>query len=330
MDTILASRNELSLCMIHRSVQIRYGRQSVSRGGMHNARPIGILLYVCPDRVSQQSVQESTSHGAMTDQGAPPTPPATVLPPECPCVRYSPYHLLPGGIRRHANALGYTEATWNRPSSMRNSVEQLYYDALTSRQQAAARSLGYRRHTWTCCANHYTYHHWNHMGSWYPMAKQAYEALGWTMEQWNRDQDYPASAYKVWCRNLTGADEGTCLTEEETAALRTVCYTPSSYRGESLIRPLFEPYEVPAHCQDYVAGLREDEAWDRDPVAMVAEAQAAAAAEGGGRGGPALQPGQVPLVVGGAAVVLVLAVAGGAIWTRKRRRGGEEAGAVSS
>ena len=68
MDTILASRNELSLCMIHRSVQIRYGRQSVSRGGMHNARPIGILLYVCPDK--SEPAERSRKHKPWRHDGS--------------------------------------------------------------------------------------------------------------------------------------------------------------------------------------------------------------------------------------------------------------------
>jgi hypothetical protein len=146
---------------------------------------------------------------------------------------------------------------------MRNPLEELYYDALDSDQQDAADALGYGRHTWTCCVNHYEWHHWGHMGNWYPEAVEAYEALGWTKKRWNRDQDYPASAYKVWCRDVTGEVEGVCLRRDEMAALQSLCYTPSSYRWESLARPLFGTYEVPPHC---AAGVRTrakafDEGW---------------------------------------------------------------------
>eukprot|EP00957_Ditylum_brightwellii_P202569 15330738-Ditylum_brightwellii.AAC.1 len=74
-----------------------------------------------------------------------------------------------------------------------NELEDLYFDALTSEQQSHAEALGYGPLTWTCCLNHFEYHHFGHMGNLYPWATAAYAELGWTKETWNADEDYPSS-----------------------------------------------------------------------------------------------------------------------------------------
>jgi hypothetical protein len=170
-------------------------------------------------------------------------------PPECPCIRYTPWWDLTTDQKRYAANLGYNRNSWNHHRQSYNVLEDLYWPALSPEQQSNATQLGYDHHKWTCCANHYEWHHWGHMGNWWPEAQIAYSVLGYSKPSWNRDYDYPQSAYKDWCRNVTGEQEGACFTELELFALKAVCFgSESVYRYDSLARPIWGTYYKPEHC----------------------------------------------------------------------------------
>lgn len=170
-------------------------------------------------------------------------------PPECPCIRYTPWSSLTNDQKGYAANLGYNKNSWNHHRQSYNTLEDLYWPALSPEQQSNATRLGYDHHRWTCCANHYEWHHWGHMGNWWPEAQIAYSILGYNKAGWNRDFDYPPSAFKHWCRNVTGEDEDVCFTELELFALKTVCFgSESVYRYDSLARPIWGKYFKPDHC----------------------------------------------------------------------------------
>ena len=170
-------------------------------------------------------------------------------PPECPCIRYTPWSDLSDDQKGYAANLGYNKNSWNHHRQSYNTLEDLYWPALSPEQQGNATFLGYDHHRWTCCANHYEWHHWGHMGNWWPEAQIAYSILGYNKAGWNRDFDYPPSAFKHWCRNVTGEQEDVCFTELELFALKTVCFgSESVYRYDSLARPIWGKYYKPDHC----------------------------------------------------------------------------------
>ena len=171
-------------------------------------------------------------------------------PPECPCIRYTPWSGLTNDQKGYASNLGYNKNSWNHHRQSYNALEDLYWPALSAEQQGNATRLGYDHHRWTCCANHYEWHHWGHMGNWWPEAQMAYSILGYNKAGWNRDFDYPPSAFKNWCRNVTGEQEDVCFTELELFALKTVCFgSESVYRYDSLARPIWGgKYFKPDHC----------------------------------------------------------------------------------
>ena len=179
------------------------------------------------------------------------------LPPElidyrplaCPCIRYTPWSGLTDDQKGYAANLGYNKNSWNHHRQSYNTLEDLYWPALSADQQSNATRLGYDHHRWTCCANHYEWHHWGHMGNWWPEAQIAYSILGYNKAMWNRDFDYPPSAFKHWCRNVTGEQEDACFTELELFALKTVCFgSESVYRYDSMARPIWGKYYKPDHC----------------------------------------------------------------------------------
>mmetsp|Transcript_20 Transcript_20/g.18 ORF Transcript_20/g.18 Transcript_20/m.18 type:complete len:245 (+) Transcript_20:335-1069(+) len=183
---------------------------------------------------------------------------AQSLSPNCPCVRYTLWDDLTPAQQNHASALGYNRKKWNYVDKKYNELEDLYFDALTSEQQRHAEALGYGPLTWTCCLNHFEYHHFGHMRNLYPWAAAAYAELGWTLEKWNLDEDYPSSAYKVWCKNAMAENEPLCFTEREEELLTELCYTESSYQFHSLEGMPF-PYVKPVHCTGNAAEEAEAE-----------------------------------------------------------------------
>mmetsp|Transcript_26586 Transcript_26586/g.58263 ORF Transcript_26586/g.58263 Transcript_26586/m.58263 type:complete len:428 (+) Transcript_26586:100-1383(+) len=183
-------------------------------------------------------------------------------PPKCPCLRYQPWSTLTTFQRTAAKNLGYNANKWNHHRGGYNELEELYWEALSPEEQGNATLLGYDRHAWTCCANHYTWHHWGHMLNWWGEANAFYAILGYNKASWNRDFDYPPSEYKKWCLNVTnvsGSEEDACLSEVEVWSLKMVCYgSESIYRYDSLVDPVWGTYELPEHCASAVVEEEEE------------------------------------------------------------------------
>lgn len=99
--------------------------------------------------------------------------------------------------------------------------------------------LGYNQQTWDCCINHYEAYDWVELQTLLPEVHDAIrDGLGYFQSYWDgpkwKSAEVPLVEAKTWCDNVTSVQEDVCLTEKEVEAVKTLCYSPSGYRGEPM------------------------------------------------------------------------------------------------
>jgi len=131
-----------------------------------------------------------------------------------------------------ASQIAYDESTWETLSY--NSIEALAFmdlettdnidDSLNvtfDKPTMILIGMGFTEVTWDCWINHYGGYYWSDLEE-YKIAPY-YEALGWTLDTWNSESDFPASSDKNWIE----------LTVEERQAAANLCYIEQTWNQES-------------------------------------------------------------------------------------------------
>ena len=138
------------------------------------------------------------------------------FPKPFPTIRYTPWNLLPFGVREYAkDRLDYNEATWNLPGT--NPIEDLSWSSLTIEQQTGAKQLGFSSYdTWDCWQNHYGDYSWEEMVD--EEVDEYYEDLGYNSTSWDRDLFVPIED-DYWVEMDDDNDD-----EEDKKALNALCY----------------------------------------------------------------------------------------------------------
>lgn len=142
-----------------------------------------------------------------------------------PSFRYVPWEELDESLVAAAEALEYTEETWNTPGQAE--IESLSYETITldspDIRQQALDTIGYdNEEQWDCYINHYDDYDWEELEE--EEVQQYYAALGWTEESWLGDEDPPESEDMDWAE----------LNDDQQAAASELCYFEQNWDGLSL------------------------------------------------------------------------------------------------
>jgi len=157
-----------------------------------------------------------------------------------PAFRYETYSKLGGSNIAAADALGYTEDSWNSPGTA--DIETIAFSDLSDDQKTAATNLGFTEDTWDCDQNHYTGYWWSELEEF--GLDVHYEALGYDESSWDGITDPPDSA------NLTWAELG----EDQQDAAEQLCYYEETWD----MVPLDEWYVAPTIRFDTFSDLAND------------------------------------------------------------------------
>jgi hypothetical protein len=127
--------------------------------------------------------------------------------------RYRQYKFLYPAEQVLVLALGYDEASWNRPSTA--NTETISFEGLGN-GGATVEKLGISGEQWDCFVNHYSFMEWTELAN---LGVQDYfVTLGWTTELWVLyridSSNVPATYALLWEK----------LSEEEQNAATEVCY----------------------------------------------------------------------------------------------------------
>ena len=151
-----------------------------------------------------------------------PLPPVDLT--SCPCTRYTPWDGLASRDQRAARRLGYDSHTWNYSDFASNPTEFRSYSSLTGRERRAAADLGYSEPTWDCCLAHYSDWGWEELGTYRPAVQDALRTLAYTRYSWdqNEEEEYDPDAIPLE-RELTAAQ--TWCTDAAMAGREDLCLT---------------------------------------------------------------------------------------------------------
>ena len=128
-----------------------------------------------------------------------------------PDFRYEVWASLDSETKTLAEALTWTETSWNNPGTA--GVETFAYQELPEQSQADARSMGFDNVSWDCYINHYDAFRWNVLEDF--DVQKYFIALGWSQQSWLGVIDPPPTEGADWAS----------LTDEEQEAARELCYT---------------------------------------------------------------------------------------------------------
>jgi len=138
---------------------------------------------------TQSISEEQSDEGTTKPTAAPMTTESEYV---FPAFRYVPYSNLTKVVE--AEALGYTEDTWNSPGTA--AIEAIAFLDLNADQVEAATSLGFTEVSWDCNQNHYAGYTWSELTEYGLVAY--YEALGFGQASWEGLTDAPAVNDLFW------------------------------------------------------------------------------------------------------------------------------------
>jgi hypothetical protein len=116
-----------------------------------------------------------------------------------------------------AEALDWTETTWNNPGQA--TIETFAFEDLPDESQDEASSMGFDDMSWNCYINHFDAFVWSSLED--LDVQKYFITLGWSRQSWEGEIDPPASDETPWV----------ALTAAEQNAATELCYTKEMWEG---------------------------------------------------------------------------------------------------